>query len=97
MYTYLDHFLLLQLDEVGRILSNLCNIVPGGMVVFLPSYKYEITVNKHLAVTGILKKLSTKKRIFREPKLASEVNTWIVQCSSNICLFKATKLDVCHR
>ncbi|XP_012254721.2 ATP-dependent DNA helicase DDX11 isoform X2 [Athalia rosae] len=61
------------LDEVGRILSNLCNIAPGGMVVFLPSYKYEITVHEHLEASGILKKLSMKKRIFREPKLTSEV------------------------
>ncbi|XP_046624833.1 ATP-dependent DNA helicase DDX11 [Neodiprion virginianus] len=72
------------LDEIGRILVNLCNIVPGGIVVFLPSYKYEVTVNKHLEDTGILKKLSGKKHIFRESKLASEVEKTLEEYTKSI-------------
>ena len=29
----------LQLLELGQIVANFARIVPGGMVVFLPSYK----------------------------------------------------------
>ncbi|CAG5096283.1 Similar to ddx11: ATP-dependent DNA helicase DDX11 (Danio rerio), partial [Cotesia congregata] len=62
------------LNELGRTLKNLCNIIPGGVVVFLPSYSYEASLYKHLEVTGVVAKISGKKKIFREPKLASQVN-----------------------
>lgn len=64
---------LLQLDELGRALLNLCNVVPAGIVVFFPSYKYEDIVFKHLDKFGIISKISAKKCIYREPKLASQV------------------------
>ena len=62
-----------QLDELGRVLLNLCNVVPAGIVVFFPSYNYEDTVFKHLDKSGVISKISTKKCIYREPKLASQV------------------------
>ncbi|KAF7992402.1 hypothetical protein HCN44_001727 [Aphidius gifuensis] len=62
------------LDELGRILQNLCNIIPGGMVVFLPSYGYEEHLSKHLEKSGVLAKIKIKKKIYREPKTASGVN-----------------------
>ncbi|XP_014474402.1 PREDICTED: probable ATP-dependent RNA helicase DDX11 isoform X2 [Dinoponera quadriceps] len=61
------------LDELGRTLLNLCNIVPAGVVVFFPSYKFEDAVFKHLDKSGVLSKISVKKCIYREPKLASQV------------------------
>ena len=60
--------------ELGRALQNICNIVPAGIVVFLPSYSYEEILYKHLDSSGVLSKLRVKKCIFREPKLASQVN-----------------------
>ncbi|XP_043283934.1 ATP-dependent DNA helicase DDX11 isoform X2 [Venturia canescens] len=62
------------LNEVGRTLQNLCNIVPGGVVVFLPSYGYEEALYKHLDKEGIITKIRGKKQVYREPKLASQVN-----------------------
>lgn len=67
-----------QLDELGRVLLNLCNIVPAGIVVFFPSYSYEDIVFKHLDKSGIILKISTKKRIYREPKLATQVAYFII-------------------
>jgi len=64
---------LFQLDELGRVLLNLCNIVPAGIVAFFPSYSYEDIVFKHLDKSGIASKISIKKCIYREPKLASQV------------------------
>lgn len=61
------------MDELGRTLLNLSNIIPAGIVVFLPSYNFEELVYKHLEKSGIIAKLSLKKHIFREPKLASQV------------------------
>lgn len=62
-----------QLDELGRALLNLCNIIPAGIIVFLPSYNFEELIYKHLENSGIVKKLSLKKHILREPKSASQV------------------------
>lgn len=64
---------LLQLDELGRSLINICNIVPAGIVVFLPSYGYEDLLFKHLETTGVMTKIQTKKSVFREPKLTTQV------------------------
>lgn len=69
---------LFQLDELGRVLLNLCNIVPAGIVAFFPSYSYEDIVFKHLDKSGIASKISIKKRIYREPKLASQVTYFII-------------------
>ncbi|KYN37720.1 ATP-dependent RNA helicase chl1 [Trachymyrmex septentrionalis] len=72
------------LDELGRALLNLCNIVPAGIVVFFPSYNYEDIVFKHLNKSGVISKISTKKCIYREPKLASQVNTILDQYAHSI-------------
>ncbi|OAD58660.1 ATP-dependent RNA helicase CHL1 [Eufriesea mexicana] len=72
------------LDELGRALLNLCNIIPAGIVVFLPSYNFEELVYKHLDKSGIIAKLSLKKHILREPKLASQVNEILEQYSFHI-------------
>ncbi|KAK0163479.1 hypothetical protein PV327_007154 [Microctonus hyperodae] len=72
------------LNELGRTLKNLCNIVPGGIVVFLPSYSYEEMLYKHLVSSGVVAKIDEKKKIFREPKLASQVNSVLESYSDAI-------------
>lgn len=62
------------MSELGRTLQNICNIVPAGIVVFLPSYSYEELLYKYLENSGVLAKLGSKKCVFREPKLTSQVN-----------------------
>ncbi|XP_059062419.1 ATP-dependent DNA helicase DDX11 isoform X2 [Achroia grisella] len=62
------------LAEVGHILRNICNLVPGGVVCFLPSYTYEETVYDNLKTTGVLESISRKKTVFREPKSATDVD-----------------------
>ena len=52
-----------QLDELGRLVCNVCNIVPGGIICFFPSYDYEKLVHSHLNDSGVLTKLSTKKKV----------------------------------
>ncbi|NWU94568.1 DDX11 helicase, partial [Upupa epops] len=68
-----------MMDETGRILCNLCNIVPGGVVCFFPSYEYEKQVYAHWEKMGLLTRLSAKKKIFQEPKKANQVEQVLVE------------------
>uniref|UniRef100_A0A3B3RE12 ATP-dependent DNA helicase DDX11 n=2 Tax=Paramormyrops kingsleyae TaxID=1676925 RepID=A0A3B3RE12_9TELE len=62
-----------MMEETGRVLSNLCNVVPGGLVCFFPSYEYERRVLAHWNSTGVLGRLAARKKIFQEPRKASQV------------------------
>nr|XP_020467998.1 ATP-dependent DNA helicase DDX11-like [Monopterus albus] len=62
-----------MMDETGRILSNICNVVPGGVVCFFPSYEYSRRIIAHWEASGALARLANKKKIFQEPKKANQV------------------------
>ncbi|KAJ8028374.1 ATP-dependent DNA helicase DDX11 [Holothuria leucospilota] len=62
-----------MLDELGRILVNLSTIIPAGLVCFFPSYEYADHVYSHWEKTGVLERLEKKKKIFQEPKKATQV------------------------
>ncbi|KAM7396648.1 hypothetical protein PAMP_019674 [Pampus punctatissimus] len=62
-----------MMDETGRILSNICNVVPGGVVCFFPSYEYSRRIVSHWEASGALTRLANKKKIFQEPKRANQV------------------------
>ncbi|XP_047355930.1 ATP-dependent DNA helicase DDX11 isoform X1 [Vespa velutina] len=72
------------LDELGRMLINFCNVIPAGIVVFLPSYDYENIVYEHLYKSGVINKIRLKKQIFREPKSTSQVNDVLEQYARSI-------------
>lgn len=63
-----------MIKELGRLLTNLANVVPGGIVCFFQSYDYESTVYQQWNRSGILDGLEKKKKVFREPARASDVN-----------------------
>ncbi|KAH9856751.1 DNA repair helicase [Lenzites betulinus] len=48
--------------ELGQILLNFTNVVPGGMVVFVPSYAFLHAVTKQWKSGGLLDKLNAKKK-----------------------------------
>ncbi|KAJ0178679.1 hypothetical protein K1T71_005454 [Dendrolimus kikuchii] len=73
-FSYENRMSVETLNEVGRILRNICTIVAGGVVCFLPSYSYEQTVYDHLSESKVIDILSKKKTVFREPKSAAEVD-----------------------
>ncbi|CDO72617.1 hypothetical protein BN946_scf184985.g36 [Trametes cinnabarina] len=58
---------------MSPILFNLSNIVPGGMVVFVPSYSFLHAVMKLWGSSGLLDKLNAKKKVFSEPQSSNEV------------------------
>ena len=53
----------LQLFELGQVVVNFARVVPGGMVVFLPSYKTLEKVKKLWEEKGILEAIQNKKRV----------------------------------
>ncbi|KAJ3711787.1 helicase C-terminal domain-containing protein [Lentinula raphanica] len=58
------------LADLGQIILNFTRVVPGGMIVFFPSYKFlktAISTWTPAAGGGYLEKFSIKKKLFLEP------------------------------
>jgi len=82
------------IDELGRVICNICNMVPGGVVIFFPSYAYEKKVYAHFDKTGVLARILKKKQIFREPKKGSEMDKVLKDYARNACKQGAILLSV---
>ncbi|XP_054094060.1 ATP-dependent DNA helicase DDX11 isoform X4 [Callithrix jacchus] len=72
-FTFQKRELPQMMDEAGRILCNLCGVVPGGVVCFFPSYEYLRQVHTHWEKGGLLDRLAARKKIFQEPKSTHQV------------------------
>ncbi|XP_046853376.1 ATP-dependent DNA helicase DDX11-like [Xenia sp. Carnegie-2017] len=59
--------------EVSCVLTNICRIVPSGLVCFFPSYDFKEKVVKEWYQSGVFQKIDAKKKIFSEPRKAAEV------------------------
>lgn len=71
-----------MMTEAGNMLVNLCNIVPGGVVVFFTSYMYEQIIFKHWNQQKIIDRIENRgKRVFREPRTAAEVPNILAEYS----------------
>ncbi|KAF1784083.1 P-loop containing nucleoside triphosphate hydrolase [Phytophthora cactorum] len=70
------------LDELGRILLNLSRIVPGGVVVFFPSYRFEENAVHRWQATKQYEQIQAKKAIFSEPKKSDELAEVLMQYSA---------------
>ena len=57
-----------MMDELGRLLRNICAVVKGGVVAFFPSYAYEAACNTRWQATGELGRIAAVKPqgLFRE-------------------------------
>ncbi|XP_045867650.1 ATP-dependent DNA helicase DDX11 isoform X1 [Meles meles] len=80
-FTYQKRELPQMMDETGRILCNLCTVVPGGVVCFFPSYEYQRQVYAHWDKSGLLARLAVRKKIFQEPKKANQVEQVLAEYS----------------
>jgi chromosome transmission fidelity protein 1 len=49
--------------ELGRVLSNFINVVPGGMVAFFPSYGFLNAVKAEWTANGTMGKFNAKKTV----------------------------------
>ncbi|XP_004461898.2 ATP-dependent DNA helicase DDX11 isoform X2 [Dasypus novemcinctus] len=80
-FTYQKRDLPPMMDEAGRVLCNLCNVVPGGVVCFFPSYEYQRQVRAHWEKSGLLARLAVRKKVFQEPKRANQVEQVLMEYS----------------
>ncbi|KAJ4481923.1 helicase C-terminal domain-containing protein [Lentinula aciculospora] len=71
------------LADLGQIILNFTRIVPGGMIVFFPSYKFLETAKSAWASAteggGYLEKFGVKKKVFFEPEDQAEVESVLQQ------------------
>ena len=51
------------MEELARVITNLCAIIPGGIVCFFPSYDYENMVCTKWEKTGVMDKIRKKKQV----------------------------------
>jgi chromosome transmission fidelity protein 1 len=49
--------------ELGQILFNFVNVVPGGMTVFFPSYSFLNAVKAEWTASGMIEKFKGKKKV----------------------------------
>ena len=52
-----------QMSDLGQVLLNLARMVPGGMVVFVPSYNFLNQVMKTWKEKKLLESLNAKKKV----------------------------------
>jgi len=64
------------MDALGRVLEDAAKVGKGGIVIFLPSYKYEAVVVRRWKETGIWGRIKeTKGTVWREPKESKDLET----------------------
>lgn len=51
------------MKELGRVVFNVCNVIPAGVVCFFPSYDYEAKVLSFWESTGFIEKIQVKKKV----------------------------------
>lgn len=56
------------MNECGEFLIEICKMVPGGLVVFFPSFDYLSMVWAHWKSTGLLSRFQDVKVMFKEPR-----------------------------
>ncbi|KAI8900050.1 helicase C-terminal domain-containing protein [Globomyces pollinis-pini] len=61
-----------MINEAGNTIANLCNIIPGGIVVFFSSYSVLETIAKAWKNMNIWTRIEKKKQIFVESTTSTE-------------------------
>lgn len=59
-------------DELGASIEEICRIVPGGALVFFPSYKLLDKLKVRWSQTGQWARLNAQKPVFVEPRGSTE-------------------------
>uniref|UniRef100_A0A7N1A1Q7 DNA 5'-3' helicase FANCJ n=1 Tax=Kalanchoe fedtschenkoi TaxID=63787 RepID=A0A7N1A1Q7_KALFE len=59
-------------DALGKAIEEVCKVVPGGALVFFPSYKLMEKLQSRWSSTGQWSQLNTHKSIFVEPRGGSQ-------------------------
>lgn len=62
-----------KMADLGQAILNFINLIPDGVVVFLPSYAFLHAIRAAWNETGILTKFASKKKVSRPTVLCSMV------------------------
>ncbi|KAL6140902.1 hypothetical protein ACLB2K_059194 [Fragaria x ananassa] len=73
-----------MIQELGRLVCNLVTVVPEGIVVFFSSFDYEGEVYNAWEASGILDRIKKKKRLFREPRKNTYVESVLKEYKETI-------------
>ena len=71
------------IDELGRLLVNVCAIVPGGVIAFFPSFAALTAARSRWGETGAAATLATRKRVFCEPRSAAASTAVLAEFSES--------------
>ncbi|KAB2612824.1 ATP-dependent RNA helicase DDX11 [Pyrus ussuriensis x Pyrus communis] len=74
----------ITIQELGRLVCNLVTAVPEGIVVFFSSFDYEGEVYDAWEASGILERIKKKKRLFREPRKSTHVESVLKEYKETI-------------
>ncbi|CAL2245522.1 unnamed protein product [Prunus armeniaca] len=74
----------IMIQELGQLLCNLVTVVPEGIVVFFSSFDYEGQVHDAWEASGILERIKKKKRLFREPRKNTYVESVLKEYKETI-------------
>lgn len=70
--------------ELGQLLTNFASLVPGGMVVFVPSYAFLNTVVGAWEKSGLMERLGAKKKVFSEPQESGDVDAVLREYAAEV-------------
>ncbi|KAJ1642710.1 ATP-dependent DNA helicase chl1 [Coemansia asiatica] len=76
-FTFQDQSDLHRLREAGNALAALCNVIPGGVVVFFPSYSLLGRMSSEWRASGIMQRIERKKPVFAESNLQKEAEVQV--------------------
>ncbi|RLV93694.1 ATP-dependent DNA helicase CHL1 [Spathaspora sp. JA1] len=71
-----------QLNALGKFIIEICQRVPFGIVIFLPSYKYLNQVLEVWRKSPIFKSIQKLKTVFQEPSDSSKVEQILFEYST---------------
>ncbi|KAK7255379.1 hypothetical protein RIF29_28788 [Crotalaria pallida] len=83
-----------MMRELGLLLCNLMTVVPEGIVVFFPSFDYEGRVYENWQSSGILERITKRKRVFREPRNNMDVESVLKEYKDIICTSSSMNSEV---
>ncbi|EDS28717.1 fanconi anemia group J protein [Culex quinquefasciatus] len=67
------------LNELSSVLANLCQVVPHGIVCFFASYDYLDQFYATIQTNGRLDRITERKRVFREPRGTTNVDSILAE------------------
>ena len=68
------------------LFTNSMNCIVQGIVVFFPSFGYCEEVQQAWAATGLLRQISSKKKLYVEPRASSQVEATLKDYAKSILL-----------